>query len=146
MLSAKAAILRVAADLGRPDLRIKIPIPPVAASRPRVTRYGTYHVAKYANWLREANQHLLTPAHLKGPLIVAMTAAFQQPKASKLPHPNCDVDNVAKATLDAINHAGTIWDDDKQVAYLLAYRRWAAKTEQPHSLIEIWTIDEDTRG
>ena len=117
-----------------------IPIEPVPASRPRVTRWGTYIAKPYKNWLDAAAEHLTgipspfpPEAHIRADVEIVCTKA----KTSKLTRPHADIDNFAKAALDAINHAETYWSDDKQVTVLHASKRFAAAGEQAGTYITL---------
>jgi len=78
----------------------------------------------------------------EGPLDLTMIFSFPRPKshygtgknsdlikgsAPKHHTQKVDIDNVIKSTLDAMNEV--LYQDDKQVARLLAEKRWA---HQPH--------------
>lgn len=65
----------------------------------------------------------LTP--FEGPLTVGVTVQAERPKTTKLPHPKPDVDNYAKAVLDAITADGRFWHDDTQVQTLIVSKGWA---------------------
>lgn len=60
---------------------------------------------------------------LQGVLTVGIIVTARRPKTTKLPHPKPDVDNYAKAVLDAMTKAG-VWDDDTQVAFLAVKKEW----------------------
>ena len=47
-----------------------------------------------------------------------------------------DVDNIAKAVLDALTKA-RVWRDDAQVHWLLVRRRWAIADEKPGLWLEV---------
>ena len=63
---------------------------------------------------------------LVGQLEVTVHCYVQRPKTTKLPSPRGDIDNFAKAVLDAMN--GKLWDDDKQIESLHVHKTW---TEGP---------------
>lgn len=69
----------------------------------------------------------------ENPVSVTITAVFKRPKSHYTKSgvkpsapllPRADVDNVAKAVLDAITDSGAIWHDDKQVAKLTVDKRY----------------------
>lgn len=111
--------------------RINIPLSPVPAARPRVTRSGrVYYPKTYSSWKSAAAK--LLPAclfdaglfrKLVGPLLVSLVCRVTRPKTTKLEHPKPDVDNYAKAVLDACN--GLAWVDDEQVIGLVVVKEWA---------------------
>lgn len=111
---------------------------PVAASRPRVGRWGTFYAEPYKSFLAAAPEalHALELPMLDGPLAVQLEVVCTKPKTSKLDLPRQDVDNFAKSILDALTKAGA-WLDDAQVARLSVEKRFALKGEVAHTRIEI---------
>lgn len=118
------------------------PIDPVPASRPRVTRWGTYHLKTYKNWLEAAGTYLKTTGAKipEGRLHVALEFVCRKPKTTKLVTPKGDIDNYAKAPLDAITHAD-IWPDDKWIVSLYATKRFAELGEEPHTSLQVLLCD-----
>ncbi|CAD2254884.1 RusA family crossover junction endodeoxyribonuclease [Xanthomonas arboricola pv. juglandis] len=118
------------------------PIDPVPASRPRVTRWGTYHLKTYKTWLEAAGAYLKTTGVTipEGKLHVALEFVCRKPKSTKLVTPKGDIDNYAKAPLDAITHAG-IWPDDKWIESLYAIKRFAEPGEEPHTSLQVLLCD-----
>lgn len=49
-----------------------------------------------------------------------------------------DIDNLTKAILDAAN--GTLWVDDRQVAQLVAEKRFAAQGEMQRTEMEVYPL------
>jgi Holliday junction resolvase RusA-like endonuclease len=88
---------------------------------------------------------------LEGPLSVSILAVFPCPKSEYLkrtPRPirwhtkkNGDVDNIAKAVLDAGN--SILWLDDSQVAMLHVGTVIAAQGDAPSVRVEVHTLDGD---
>lgn len=111
---------------------------PVAASRPRVSKWGTFYAEPYHSFLTAAPEalHTLELPMLDGPLAVHLEVVCTKPKTSKLYLPRQDVDNFAKSVLDALTKAGA-WLDDAQVARLTVEKRFALKREAAHTRIEI---------
>lgn len=121
--------------------QVFLPIPPVPASRPRVGRWGTYYSKTYKTWkdLAELLLKEVTPLSplVSAPVFVTVSSVTQRPKTVKLLQPSPDVDNYAKAPLDAITKAQCLWLDDKQVVMLVAAKRYADVDETPHTFIQV---------
>lgn len=122
---------------------------PVAQARARFTRAGLmYTPAKTKAWkmkiaeaAREAMADVQFPAALEGPVILHLEFTLPVPpswtkgKQHKalmgqiFPTGTPDVDNLAKAVMDAINdlnkgEGGGIWRDDSQVVQLTVVKRY----------------------
>jgi Holliday junction resolvase RusA-like endonuclease len=112
-----------------------------------MTRAGrVYYPKSYLDWRDSVRKHLKEgDTNLEGPVVVAVEQVRQAPKKSKLTHPPGDADNYLKAILDAITRAGGWWKDDVQVVYAITRKRWTQSGEDPHTAVEIYEIDEDTR-
>lgn len=119
-----------------------VPGKPVAQPRPRAVRAGA-HARVYnpgtADAWKAAVIHTLAGRRgntLHGPVDVIIRCEFARPKshyrksgtlttAATLAHlGRPDVDNLAKAVLDACTTAG-VWKDDAQVTQLAVEKRWA---------------------
>jgi Holliday junction resolvase RusA-like endonuclease len=101
---------------------------PVPASRPRVSKWGTYYAKPYRVFKDALKSDLKKRwAHpaISVPVVVSMVCLCTQPKSTKLDYPKPDVDNYAKAVLDAMN--GVVLQDDTQVIELNVSKRWAPK-------------------
>jgi len=101
------------------DVRLTIPGQPVPASRPRVTKNGTYIAPRYAQWLRDARW--LARDQYRGPVITGPVQVRIQCFGARA---NSDVDNLIKGPLDALT--GIVYADDRQVEYV-SLMRIAAK-------------------
>lgn len=121
---------------------------PVPASRPRVTRWGTYYAKTYKNWRVQA--HDVIPVNpgmpLEGNLSVDLKIIVTRPKTTKRRNPRGDIDNYAKAILDAItgekkNPKGW-WNDDDQITELNLIKRFAFPDEEPGYQISITEIED----
>ncbi len=114
-----------------------VPVEPVPAARPKVYRFGTTYPKRYQSYRVAAHSwaedQSWTP-HL-GPLRVTVHCICRKPRTTKLTHPNGDVDNYAKAVLDVLNKRA--WEDDTQIVYLTATKRFATPGEEPHAQITI---------
>jgi Holliday junction resolvase RusA-like endonuclease len=107
-----------------------IAIEPVPASRPRVTRFGTYFPKRYANFRKDLGGILdgysLTPSD--GLLYVKLDFYVQIPKSwsnkkkkeseGKFCWNNADIDNYVKAFLDSAE--GRYFKNDRQVVMIRA--------------------------
>lgn len=111
-------------------LEVILKIPPVPASRFKARRHGGGGYGKAYSKFRSAApkqlraEALLAGIHapLEGPLIVNLDIRIPVPKTSRLPFPKPDIDNFAKAALDAAN--GILWVDDWQIWALNQTKLW----------------------
>ena len=117
-----------------------VALDPLPCPRPRVAVIRGHGVAYYPlvseAWVKDFVEKLsnITPEKFTGPLSVELLFDCAKARTSKLVLPKGDVDNYAKSVLDGLTKAG-VWDDDKQVAHLIAEKRWAAGTPGIHILI-----------
>lgn len=88
-----------------------------------------YSPKEYKEWQAEAAAALKAvkapEVPFEGPVVVGIDIRVTQPKTTKLPHPKPDVDNYAKAVLDALTVDGRFWRDDSQVQTLIVDKAWA---------------------
>jgi Holliday junction resolvase RusA-like endonuclease len=122
---------------------IDIPLEPLPASRPRVTRWGTYIAKPYKQWIEAALERvpegtLRLDKNL--PLLVVTTAVCTKARTSKLFFPRMDVDNTAKAALDIITKIGGYWADDNQIVHLVTTKRFAAPGEDAKTILSIFSL------
>ncbi|WP_430626865.1 RusA family crossover junction endodeoxyribonuclease [Yanghanlia caeni] len=90
------------------QLRIKLPLSPLPASRPRATRgRGAYYPPTYARWKLDAANALKSA--LRGreslgklPLRVRYEFVCKRPQKPANPFPRGDIDNYVKAVQDAV--------------------------------------------
>lgn len=133
-------------------VELTVPVPPVPASRPRVTRWGTYYLKTYKAY-REASDAAIPKSSqpaLTGNLRVTIEFACKKPKTTKRSNPLGDIDNHIKAILDSVvGHKATkkrtcglkgYIEDDMQITELSALKRWAFPQEEPHTRIKIEQI------
>lgn len=118
-------------------MQVVIEVPPVPAARPRVSKWGTYYPATYKDWKKAAAAffHPASPCW-SDPVFVELEIICKRPQRITNPIPPGDVDNYAKAALDAVNDAH-LWLDDKQVVSLNVSKRYAEKDETPRTIIHI---------
>ena len=132
-----------------------IPGPPVPKARPRLGKHGTYTPPKTKAWGTKA-AWLLKAAHkgerLTGPVVVEVRFVLPLPKSrpddiakdtwarlhttpdiTVIRGMGPDIDNLAKAILDALNHSG-VWVDDRQVVELHACKFYGAT---PHTSVRV---------
>lgn len=110
------------------DAELVLDIEPVPASRPRVTRRGiSYYAEPYRSHKQKLKELLqkqwpIEPLKWKR-LVIDIEVVVKRPKATKLDDPLPDVDNYAKAVLDAMNKV--VIADDKYVKRLTVEKAWA---------------------
>lgn len=122
--------------LGRKHF-FRFDIIPIPASRPRVSRWGTYYTPTYKRF-RKQFQEMIAEFRkgfrpLLGPLKV--TVFFEMKKPAKPAHawPRGDVDNLLKAIWDGCNEF--IWRDDSQIVKVIATKHYC-ETPQIRMLVE----------
>lgn len=118
---------------------IFIPILPVPASRPRVTRWGVYYGKRYTEFRRyiEVLLQAVEWPHvfpLGESLAVSVTFSVPHPKKTKRVSPRGDVDNYFK-TLDSLNKY--VWMDDDQIVWAIMAKEYG----DPGIRLEIKEID-----
>ena len=112
-----------------------VPIAPTPASRPRVTRWGTFYLKKYEDF-RTSCKHYLNSISKNYPvsnkmLSVHIEIVCLKPKKPSHLYPyRGDLDNFYKGVLDCITQAGMVWEDDAQVVELNGIKRYQQVDEQ----------------
>ena len=104
-----------------------LPVVPVPASRPRVTKWGSYYGKNYTNWRKDAAKFLddLTmEQELPDALHVIVECYCPKARTSKRDYPRGDVDNFVKAPLDSITKHTDLWGDDDQIVSLLVTKQY----------------------
>lgn len=116
-------------------MKLEFNINPVPASRPRVTRYGTYYGKKYKNFRKDIDI-LISKQDI--PLIkglyrgkfqfyVAMPISWSKKKRNALEGQYCDnnadLDNLLKAICDSLE--GVAFENDRYMVAVDAEKRWA---------------------
>lgn len=115
-------------------------VPPVPASRPRVTRWGTYYGKTYKNYMTDSEKAIPRAAcPLEGNLQADVEFVCERPKTTKRLNPRGDIDNHLKSIFDAVTKAG-YWHDDDQVVSVRAFKRFVATGEVPHTRIIIGSV------
>ncbi len=121
-------------------------IPPVPASRPRVTRWGVYYTKTYQAYRDAAHEAIpmCERTQLSGDLGATIEFVCHKPKRTVRERPNGDIDNHMKAILDAVvgtkDNPKLFIEDDMQITHVDATKRWAEPDEEPHTAITIGHI------
>lgn len=114
---------------------IEIEGPPVAAARPRITRFGSYNpqkdLMKQVAWeikKQWRDKPLTGPLFVRMEFHVALPASWSKKKKQALlgqPKPTKpDLSNYIKFIEDAAN--GILWEDDNQIVQLEAKKLYAS--------------------
>jgi len=96
-----------------------LPIEPVPASRPRVTKWGVYYGKNHRRFQKEAKKVLAEldiGKPIEGPISVHCAFYCKRPKTTKRYTPRGDTDNYLKIVLDECS--GWLWVDDDQIVKL----------------------------
>lgn len=119
-----------------------IPMEPVAKGRPRMTRAGRpYTPAKTAAYEKDLKSFLMRDigdqAPMTGALDVRISFVISRPKSVSakkraLPMVKPDIDNLAKAVMDAAN--GILWEDDAQICRLRLEKTYSWEAGKPGSI------------
>ena len=131
-------------------LTYRLNINPVPASRPRVSKWGTYYGKRHQAFRSEAlallggmrEEGLLPEAPLSGRLLVWVMFSVKKPKTTKLTTPRGDIDNYLKLLLDCCT--GFIWEDDQQIVRVCAFKDFAADEGLIDLVVE--EIDDDNKA
>lgn len=112
---------------------LTVPVKPVPASRPRVTRWGTYFTKTYTDFRNDCYK-FLSKINKKYPatdaaFIVHIDFICKRPKNPSNEYPVGDVDNYLKGPLDAITKIGMFWTDDTQIIGLSGTKRYQKSNE-----------------
>ena len=112
-------------------------IVPVAASRPRVTRFATFYSKSYTKYRNEIKELVEAVRFVKmeGPIEMEIIFNMPIPKSTSKkkallldgePHlKKPDIDNLIKGVMDAIN--GVAYHDDSQVYNLRSTKVYSSK-------------------
>lgn len=123
-------------------------VPPVPASRPRVTRWGTYYGKKYSQYKDDMKELLSTSTYPKSSSLLEVQVIFyvQTPNSwsSKKKTEregtycdnNADIDNYLKAIFDSLN--GILYEDDRQIVRIKNSEKKYSKTPRTEfSFLEV---------
>lgn len=112
---------------------------PCVASRPRVTRWGTYYTKTYKDWMALAHKTIPLAEHMfVDPCDVTITLRCKRPQKVTLTTPRGDIDNYAKAVLDALTKL-KYWTDDQLIKSLAVTKAYAEVGEEPTIEVVITT-------
>jgi Holliday junction resolvase RusA-like endonuclease len=132
--------------LGTPFMGVSFMLNPVPASRPRVTRWGTYYAKTYTDWRKQAMALIKEQSETIGNHVTVLVEQIvSKPKTSKKLFPRGDVDNYAKAPTDILT-TKKFWKDDDLITGLWTSKRFAEVDEEPRTEVTIYvhkTTDTD---
>jgi Holliday junction resolvase RusA-like endonuclease len=126
-------------------IKIHVGIKPIAASRPRVPRYGKPYFAKtYKRWRDEA--HVVVEewsgSPIDFPVRVDVLFAIPRARTSKLVVPMGDGDNFEKALYDLLQRKKYVLDD-KWITTATWRKRFLPFGDEGYSEVTIYEEDED---
>lgn len=131
-------------DVGEP-LSLFIPIKPVPASRPRISRYGNYYPESYTDFRKEIYRFFKgldkQEACGKSKYRVSLEIICKKPKTPSNEYPRGDIDNFVKSYLDSITYAQLAWVDDIQVISINAMKRYQEDGEEYGARLSIQRIE-----
>ena len=120
------------------SIELQYDIDPVPASRPRVTRWGTYYGKKYKNYktaMKELTDKEDDWKYLEGLIFADMTFFVPMAKSwskkrkteslGRYCNNNADLDNYEKAILDSLS--GVVFYDDCQIVTQVSRKIWSEK-------------------
>lgn len=123
-------------------ISFSVPCEPVPQPRAKVSTRGGFARAYVdsknpSHALKQAIREAFTGEKMQGPIACDLEFRFARPKSHTRKQRECgwhtgrvDIDNLQKLVFDALN--GIAYDDDKQIAYVAAYKRWAYGDEAGH--------------
>lgn len=123
-------------------------IEPVPKGRPRFTMSGHAYTPPKTHLYEKTLKELYTGEKFDGAIGMSLTFGMPIPKstskrnrekmiAGEIHHcKKGDLDNLVKAATDALN--GLAYDDDSQIVYLYARKRYSA---EPYVYVKIWEVE-----
>lgn len=117
---------------------------PIAASRPRISKWGAYYTGPYKKFKIDAAKTVVDTlgsgwVPLEENLRTEVFMYVTKPKRTKLDYPKADIDNYLKAIFDCLN--GKLWVDDKQVVVVHAAKAWTDPGEEGYFVMRVEEID-----
>lgn len=138
LISCDEVFNSVSQLLGTPYRSVVLTANPVPASRPRVTRWGTYYAKTYKTWRDQVYACLKEQTDvLDNSLTVLVRSNVLKPKTSKKDHPRGDADNYAKGPLDVLTQK-KFWVDDDLIVNLLSSKKFISDGQEPHTEVYIY--------
>ena len=125
---------------------------PVAQGRGRIIRIGNHAAIKDPEKSKEWKQYVKLVASqyapdvlFSGPMYLSCSFLMQRPKADKkawFHTKRGDLDNHIKGIMDSLS--GVIYEDDKQVAFICASKRYAMPDmqEKPGVIVRVKEMEE----
>ena len=120
---------------------------PVPASRPRVSKFGTYYGKRYKAYRKAFSEEVAEFRMGFRPLLadrLRVSAVFTvpRPKTTKLRLPRGDIDNYLKALFDGCNEL--VWRDDVQIAELGEVLKQWSDDATGYMTLTVEELDEGT--
>lgn len=130
------------------DVRVfHLDIDPCPASRPRWSKFGVYYSKNYQKF-RQLAQKIAddwsAQDKFEGPVAVLLENVCKRPKTGKKLWPKGDVDNYSKGPMDVMTKSdlGSFWNDDDQVVWMTATKRYAEPGEEAHVTVYFCHVNE----
>jgi Holliday junction resolvase RusA-like endonuclease len=127
--------------------KIFVPVKPVPAARPRVTRWGTYFPKTYTDFRNEC-YHVLSKLSKQYPCndsacTINIDFICKRPKNPSNAYPVGDLDNYEKGILDALVHCGLFLRDDIQIIKLSSTKRYQKSKEEFGMMITVTELSDE---
>jgi Holliday junction resolvase RusA-like endonuclease len=127
-----------------PLLTLTVPLTPVPASRPRVTRWSTYYGKRYTEWRKQSERIVLDAPFppIAEPISAIVTFAIPRSKTGKLMTPVGDGDNYEKAIYDLLQSKGYI-EDDRWIVSATWRKRFVPYLHLGYSVVTLFKEHEE---
>lgn len=122
----------------------RIPMNPVPASRPRVSKWSTYYKEPYNTFLKtvpDAIKEVWTGEPLDSWLRTVIEVYPKRPKKPSNPYPAPDYDNYAKAVGDGME--GIVFVNDKQIVDGRCIKAYAPVGEDGYIQVTIEELNNE---
>lgn len=111
-----------------------VPVRPVPAARPRISKYGSYYPETYKTFRAEAYRYLKTisakyPPCPDSTFSIEIEFVCEKPKKPSNSYPRGDVDNYLKGIIDSLVYCKMFFDDDIQITRMTGIKRYQEKDE-----------------